>query len=84
MFERRCETSFAYPAHETKFLHRLHKHPCLTLNKIPRVRGGFYLKPSDLDPSLYLTASLSAFAARNFGTRIAAIWIVSPVRGFLP
>lgn len=32
----------------------------------------------------YFTASLSAFAARNFGTRIAGISIDSPVRGLRP
>src|SRR3989344_4499529 len=32
----------------------------------------------------YLTASFRVFGARNFGTRIAFIWIVAPVRGFLP
>src|SRR3989344_4534420 len=32
----------------------------------------------------YLIASLSVFDARNFGTFIALIWIVAPVRGFLP
>ena len=31
--------------------------------------------------SYYFTASLSAFAARNFGTRIAGTSIDSPVRG---
>jgi len=32
----------------------------------------------------YFTASLSAFAARNFGTRIALICTASPVRGLRP
>ena len=31
----------------------------------------------------YFTASFSAFAARNLGTRIAGTEIVAPVRGFL-
>lgn len=30
----------------------------------------------------YLTASFKAFAARNFGTVVAATWTVSPVFGF--
>src|SRR3989344_8233949 len=32
----------------------------------------------------YLTASFKVFEARNLGTRIALIWIVSPVLGLRP
>lgn len=51
--------------------------------------GGEYTKSGAVGAALcvsekkvYFTASLRAFAARIFGTRMAGTWTVSPVRGF--
>lgn len=58
-----------------RFFHAVRKNP---------PDGGFLRWWNKDVPKNYFTASFSAFAARNFGTRISGTSIDSPVRGLRP